>query len=62
MYVYIYILYVMLFTCCLDHWSSKYGFEDAAFLPSKVSFHTTFLKDCDKGYGIWAATCIYKFS
>ena len=33
------------------------GFLDIAFLPSKVLFHTTLLKNCGRGEGLRATTC-----
>ena len=33
------------------------GFQDVAFLPSRDSFITTFLKHCGRGKSLWIAKC-----
>ena len=33
------------------------GFQDVAFLPSRTSFSTTFLKNCGRGEGFRTTTC-----
>ena len=32
--------------------------QDVVFLPSRDSFDATFLKNCDRGYGLRIATCL----
>ena len=34
------------------------GFQDVAFLPSRASFFTTFLKNCDRRESLWIITCL----
>ena len=34
------------------------GFQAVEFLPSRASFYTTFLKKCNRGEGLGAATCL----
>ena len=33
-------------------------FQDVAFLPSRASSSTTFLKNCGRGYNLGTATCL----
>ena len=33
------------------------GYKDVAFLPSRASFSTTFLKICGRGENLWTAAC-----
>ena len=33
------------------------GSHDVAFLRSRASFYTTFIKNCSGGYVLWNATC-----
>ena len=34
------------------------GFQDVAFLPSRVSFSTIFLKNCGRGECLWTTACL----
>ena len=34
------------------------GFQDVAFLPSRASFCSTFLKNCDRCYDLGTASCL----
>ena len=34
------------------------GFGDVVFLPSRASFCITFLKNCGRGEGLMATTCL----
>ena len=34
------------------------GFQDVAFLSSRASFYTTFLKNCGSGESLMTTTCL----